>query len=406
MVELLDSPRRSHPGGLLIKSFFTMTTGPDHPPDEVDPAKSAADAECPQCGGPRYRGPFGVTCPRCLLATIVDGPAAHARRVTPSIAPGESKADEARRFDHFEIMLRADGSWWELGRGSLGATYRALDVDSLLPVALKVIDGAGASEPVAPTAIFQQALTIAKLQHPHVARLIHFGTGADGRCFLATELIEGETLPQLVQRAGPLPVSIVLEAGAQIVRALVAAGERHIRHGDLKPANIMLADERDKSRPVVKVLDFGVADWFGGRELGPSHREFAGTPGFASPEQSEGREIDVRSDFYSLGATFYFLLSGRAPDATGSSRIAENPKLASRVHFTPLRERGVPEEVVAWLRRLLDPNPAGRPKDAFELVESLAALRAHLKKPTLEARPPSRVQTTRWWSQWFGPQSG
>ncbi len=169
-------------------------TGPDSPPDEIAPESLAAESPCPQCGGPRYRGPFGVTCPRCLLAATAHIPAADHSRAPAEPAAEDSDSERARRFDRFEIMLRPDRSWWELGQGTLGATYRALDIESLQPVALKLIASMGSVGPVAPAPLFQHAMEIAKLQHPNVARLIHFGTGADGRCILVTELVEGETL--------------------------------------------------------------------------------------------------------------------------------------------------------------------------------------------------------------------
>ena len=184
------------------------------------------------------------------------------------------------------------------------------------------------------------------------------------------------------------------------MRSLEAAAERGIRHGNLYPAKVMLSDSHEAGRPLVKVLDFGVVDWF--HSLGRSRREFRGTPGFASPEQAAGRERDLRADYYSLGATLYFLLSGTTPEAVTFPADVADPKAARRVHFTPLRERGVPPDVIVWLRRLLDPNPAGRPRDGFELVESLAALHARMKKSALAPVSPARLETTRWWSRWFG----
>jgi serine/threonine protein kinase len=385
-----------------------MTSGHELLPDETGPVKGAADSACPQCGGPRYRGPFGVMCPRCLLAAVGDGDTAESPdRMAESRATNESSGDRSRRFDHFEILVRPDGSSWELGRGSMGVTYRALDIDSLLPVALKVMESAAVIGPVAPAFIFQEALGVAKLQHPNIARLIHFGTGADGRFFLAVELVEGETLQQLVQRTGPVSVSVAFDITAQVVRALMAAGERSLTHGDLKPANIMLVHVEGDERPHVKVLDFGLAGWFQALagEADRFRGEFRGTPGFASPEQCEGRALDARADFFALGATVYFLLSGLRPDSAASSQKADDPRLA-RIHFTPLRERGVPEDVIAWLKRLLEPNPARRPKDACELIESFSALRAQLRKSTVAAGSPLRMPTPRWWRRWFRPPVG
>ncbi len=299
-------------------------------------------------------------------------------------------------------MLRSDRSWWELGRGSSGVTYRALDIDSLQPVALKVLGAAGTPMRVAPAFVFQQAMEIAKLRHANVARLVHCGSGEDGRCFLVSELAEGETLAQLIDRAGLPPHSVALEVAGQIVRSLEAAGELGIRHRDLRPEKIMVGKIKieAESRLTVKVMGFGLIDCL--QPAGPSDRAFRGTSGFASPEQSAGRATDSRADFYGFGATMYFLFSGRMPDAVSFPPKATDPRPAPRVHFTPLRERGVPEEIIAWLRRLLDPNPAGRPRDAIELVESLASLRARLRNVKNAPVPPARGETKRWWNRWFG----
>src|SRR5262249_1167629 len=148
------------------------------------------------------------------------------------------------------------------------------------------------------------------------------------------------------------------------------------------PASITLSDGDDPARHGVMVREFGVASWFG-----RSDRDFV------SPERLAGQKADARSDFYSLGATVYHLLSGIVPmvDAT-----------VGRVHFTPLRKAGVPEGVIAGLRRLLAINPAGRPKDAYALVDLIESLRA--KSPGGEVTPEvvGRADTTRWWRHWLG----
>ena len=370
-------------------------SGHDGLPDHLDEAKVAAGPACPKCGGPRYHGPFGATCPRCLLAVTADADQVESPQIPGSAAVEALSAVEARRFGHFEIMLRPDGSWWELGRGTTGSTYRALDTDLLMPVALKLVPAARVEQLDSTPILLRDLGEVTKLRHPNIARLIHFGRRADGRGFLAVELAEGETLRDLVQRSGALPVSFVLNVAEQVAQALVAADERGTVHGDLKPANLMLVAAASEARPVVKVMDFGVGHWLNAR--------FAGTRGFASPEQMAGRELDARSDFFALGATLYFLLAASVPEATPTTSKPDEPKRTARIRLSPLREAGVPDEVIAWLRQMLHPSPSRRPKDALDLLDSISALKSRLENsPQSSLSSPGTTSAT-WWRRLFGP---
>src|SRR4051812_19261549 len=220
-------------------------------------------------------------------------------------------------FDDFEIERREDGSFWELGRGGMGVTYRATERTLHRSVALKVIDTHG-SEAVRER-FLREARAAAALRHPNVAGVFRFGAMASGdRCYCAMELVEGETLEALVRRDGPLKGEAALEIAIQMTRALVAAAERGLVHRDLKPANIMLTpSENAPAKVEVKVIDFGLAKAAKGvaGEMELTRGEFVGTPAFASPEQFAGGSIDARTDIYALGVTLWFALSGRLPSA-------------------------------------------------------------------------------------------
>ena len=256
-------------------------------------------------------------CVRCLagfLAAADDG------------APdaGEWATAKAHRYGHFELLTDAAGQPLELGRGAMGATYRARDTVLHRTVALKVIERSIATLPAARTRFLREARAAARFQHPSVAAVSHYGE-QDGECYYVMELVEGDTLEARVQREGPLTATMTLEIASQVAQALVAAETLGIVHRDLKPSNLMLvgrnADGKgDAGAPLVKVIDFGLAKAVDAAAQTASSSEtragFVGTPAFASPEQfhpSEDTRIDSRADIYSLGVTMWYALCGHSP---------------------------------------------------------------------------------------------
>jgi serine/threonine protein kinase len=237
---------------------------------------------CGKCGAKIPDDATREVCPACLLETglgpLPNEPVAVAGRDSVGSTELPSK------FGDFEIAHREDGSLWELGHGGMGVTYRARDSVLHRSVALKVIEvppGAGHPE-AARERFLREARAAAVLRHPNVAAVYHFGTGPEpDRCHYAMELVEGETLEARVRREGPLKVAQVLEIGAQVTRALIAAANQGLIHRDLKPGNIMLTRSEDSSTGFeLKVIDFGLAkvtaESFGEMDL--THGGFVGTP--------------------------------------------------------------------------------------------------------------------------------
>ena len=163
----------------------------------------------------------------------------------------ESRAEPARRspfhpeprYGHFEVATGEDGFPVELGAGAMAVTYRACDTVLNCFVALKVINQGTADHPAARARFLREARAAARLRHPNVASVTHYGE-QDGQCFYAMELVEGETLEAKVRRDGPLPALLTLEIAAQVARALTAAEACGVVHRDLKPSNLMLTDPR------------------------------------------------------------------------------------------------------------------------------------------------------------------
>src|SRR5882762_8964640 len=268
---------------------------------------------CATCGRPLTQcGPNGE-CLRCLvsLGFLADGREAERPAARGRLTPGPL------RYDHFEVEVGADGFPVELGAGAMAITYRARDTVLNSTVALKVIDRTVAENPGVRSRFLREARAAAQIHHPNVAQVSHYGE-QDGECFYVMELVEGETLEARIRREGPMPLSLALEITEQAARALAAAEACGVVHRDIKPSNIML--ESDPSgASIVKVIDYGIAKILDPQvERGAEQTQtgFIGTPAFASPEQfapSEQTKIDTRSDIYSLGVTFWYLLSGRVP---------------------------------------------------------------------------------------------
>ncbi len=296
---------------------------------------------------------------------------------------------EPVRFQHYEVARREDGSLDELGRGAMGVTYRAFDTNLQCYVALKVISSVYLESDIARQRFLREARAAAALRHPNVAVVFHLGEEG-GDCFYAMEFVEGETLEEHMKRGGTIPVAEALEITLQVARALGAAEKQGLVHRDLKPANLMITTEDDESINV-KVIDFGLAKNAAGGGNDDAATVtlagFLGTPQFASPEQLEEREIDIRSDIYSLGITLFYMLAGRAPFGGSIAQV-----MSQHLQREPPLEvlAGVPASVVALLRRMLAKDPSERQQTAADLRAEVEACLATVG-PVLRPSAPTQV---------------
>jgi serine/threonine protein kinase/Tfp pilus assembly protein PilF len=346
-----------------------------------------AAGTCATCGRPLTQcGPNGE-CLRCLvsLGFLADGEQAERPSARGRLTPGPL------RYAHFEVEIGADGFPVELGAGAMAITYRARDMVLNSVVALKVIDRSVAQNPGARSRFLREARAAANIHHPNVARVTYYGE-QDGECFYAMELVKGETLEARVRRDGPMPLALALEGIEQTARALVAAEACGVVHRDIKPSNLML--ESDASETLtVKVIDYGVAKVMGPQaEAGAEQTQagFIGTPAFASPEQFAGAgqlPIDTRSDMYSLGVTFWYLLSGRTP-FVGRTMEEIRARQISELPFEQLKSLHLPGQVVALLKSMLAPDPKNRPQSARELLSAVHSCYARFS-------PEARSRRTR-----------
>jgi serine/threonine protein kinase len=261
---------------------------------------------CRNCGN-EFSGAMEF-CPVCMLRKGLAG----------GVESGESSASEdtieptveqaAQRFEHYELVTGEDGKPVELGRGAMGVTYKAFDVDLRCPVALKVISERYLGDESARLRFLREARAAARLRHSNVASVLHLGrTGQN--YFYAMEFVEGKTLENLIRRSGKLEIKLALEIVAQVAAGLAAVHEQNLVHRDIKPTNIMVR-LKEEGGVTAKIIDLGLAKTLdeSASEAGiSSPGVFVGTPEFASPEQFAGVSVDIRSDLYSLGVTLWVM---------------------------------------------------------------------------------------------------
>ena len=348
-------------------------------------AQATNAAVCPECGT-RLEGGFSRNLGRCMICLLRIG-------FDDAEEPDETLfAPVTDRLGIYRIERHDNGTHWELGRGAMGVTYRAVDTSLQRPVALKLIDsdwvkrGAEARE-----RFMREARAAAALKHPNVATVYHFGIREEtGQCFCAMELVEGETLEMRVRRTGPLDALTTIEIALQITSALTTAEKQGLVHRDLKPANLMFvaaAPDADDSSPskaekadtVVKVIDFGVAKALVEKPdaMGLTHGGFVGTPAFASPEQFTNARVDVRSDIYSLGATLWYLLTGNRPFQGTTIEQIRTSQRSRALPIEQLKAARVPSRLISLLVSMLAPEPAARP-DVRALTLQLQDCRAQI----------------------------
>src|ERR1700751_5524355 len=278
----------------------------------VDLPQMTGAGVCARCGRSiTHPGPDGE-CMRCLVSF---GFLAEDQEVEQTSERNQVRL-RALRYAHFKVEVNSDGFPMILGSGAMAVTYLARDTILNSQVALKVISRKLAEDSTARARFLREARAAAQIHHPNIARVIHYGE-QDTECFYAMELVHGETLEARVQRDGPLPLSLALEVVEQTARGLAAGEECGVIHRDLKPSNLMI-ESHASDQLLVKIIDYGIAKVVAAQSATTFQTQagFLGTPAFASPEQfadAGQQQIAARSDVYSLGVTFWYLLTGRTP---------------------------------------------------------------------------------------------
>jgi eukaryotic-like serine/threonine-protein kinase len=275
---------------------------------------------------------------------------------------------EARNLGRYRLKTR-------IGVGAMGEVWAAYHPTLKRQVALKVLRPDSAHDEYAIARFEREVRATTELTHPHTVRVFDYGTTDDGVWYYAMELLEGETLGAMVERAGPLPAARAIHFATQAARALAEAHGLGIVHRDVKPDNLFVTTAGGE-RDFIKVLDFGVAKLAAVPETGELTVEgrLIGTPAYVSPEVAMGQSADVRSDVYSLGAVVYYLVTGTQPfpaanvAAQLTAQINQEPEAPSARLGKP-----IPADVEGVILRCLAKDPAARYDSASLLVQALAA---------------------------------
>jgi len=337
------------------------TSASAHPP---------ATRRCSICGRKLPAGNPDAWCPVCLLRIALDPASGGDRPMNEeNLAESAIAAPEAdpRRFGHYEILTRPDGSLQELGHGAMGITFKAIDLNLHIPVALKVLNLQLLQEELGRRRFFREARSAASVRHPNVASVYYLGS-REREIFYAMEFVEGETLESLIKRSGPIEPMLALEISGQVAAGLAAVNQQNLVHRDIKPGNIMV-HLKGTSAGTVKIIDLGLAKVV---NESPSQTAisipgaFVGTPEFASPEQLAGVGVDIRSDMYSLGGTLWVMLTGKPPFSGAPAEV-----MHQHLHAPlPLeRLKGVPQPIVVLLEALLEKDPRWRLQSPSEFLE-------------------------------------
>jgi serine/threonine protein kinase len=262
----------------------------------------------------------------------------------------------------------------KIGDGGMGLVYRAIHVELDAPFAVKIIRGALLSDPSVVGRFQQEARAACRLRHPNVVSVTDFGQTDDGILFMVMEHVPGRSLARLIAEEAPLPERRVVHIAEQVLSALAEAHAGQILHRDLKPENVMVEARRDATDSV-KVLDFGIAkallDGAPAKALTQAGL-VVGTPGYMSPEQLSGEELDPRADLYSVGVVLYEMLTGKLPFPSRTPvQLARLQETGPPLRPSERRSRPVSRELEALVMRALAPLPEDRPGSADGMREQL-----------------------------------
>jgi len=303
------------------------------------------------------------------------------------------KPRDAQSLDAAELLGKVlDGRYRLeslLGYGGMGMVFRATQTTVGRDVAIKTLNAALAAAPTFFERFKREAEVASRLKHPNIVTIFDFGRTPDGLCYIAMELLEGDSLRQMVRKNGAMSLRRAAAVVEQIALALQHSHKNGVIHRDVKPHNVMVTSV--DGAEYVKVLDFGLvkASEESGEEQLTSTGQVLGTPQYMAPEQASGEPVDARSDLYSLGAVFHFCLTGSSPYGANSVRKALTAALTQPVPTVASKRRGapVPHTIEDFLRKALAKDPVDRYQSCEEFIADLEASLTGLSDAELDALP-------------------
>ncbi|MFP2908915.1 serine/threonine-protein kinase, partial [Pyxidicoccus sp. 3LFB2] len=275
----------------------------------------------------------------------------------------------------------------------MGMVFRATQTSVQRPVAVKTLNPSLAAAPQFFERFRREAEIASRLRHPNVITIFDFGRAPDGTCYFVMELLQGESLKEMVKREGPMSLRRAISLVEQASQGLAHAHAEGCVHRDLKPHNIMV--QQLSGRDFVKVLDFGLVKAMEAEEEEQltSTGQVLGTPQYMAPEQAGGEAVDQRSDLYSMAGVLYFCLTGSSPYGANTVRKALTASLTQPVPAVNSKRQGapVPPALDAFFKKALSPEKEDRYQNAQEFIDAMLDTVADLSPEELDAMPSGGV---------------
>ncbi|MCS6856873.1 MAG: serine/threonine protein kinase [Sandaracinaceae bacterium] len=309
-------------------------------------------------------------------------PQANEAQVPPPQIPHQVKAESLQTASSL-IGQVIEGKYLVrelVGRGGMGAIYRAENLRLAKPVAIKTLPNVPLLSEQHFARMMREARITGSLNHPNIVEIYDCGVLHGQIPFVVFELLEGQTLSSRIELDGPLPLNESLDIVEGVLSGLAAAHLRGIVHRDLKPDNIFLDQRGKKITP--KILDFGIAHSPIEETLSTSTGMIWGTPFYLAPEQIRGRACDHRVDLWAMGVIFYEMVTGLRPfNGQGIDEICRHilnePPPPLWVHCPNL-----PREVEAVISKALERDPSSRYASVQEMLAAVRKLRTEVEQPT------------------------